>query len=53
MKKLIDTEFSFATWINNDVDSTSDEFGQFDDNWLISADDLFRHLELAVDEPVG
>ncbi|MCK8496026.1 MULTISPECIES: hypothetical protein [Spirosoma] len=53
MKKHIDTEFSFDSWINNDVDSTSDDFGQFDDNWLISADDLFSHLEQTLDEPAG
>jgi hypothetical protein len=53
MKKHINTEFSFEVWINNDADSMADDFGQFDDNWLVSADDLFSHLELPGDDSNG
>lgn len=53
MKKHINTEFSFEVWINNDADLMADDFGQYDDNWLVSADDLFGHLELPGDESVA
>jgi hypothetical protein len=49
----ISAEFSFEVWINNDVDSMAEEFGSFDDNWLVSAGDLFGKMELPVNEPMG
>ena len=41
MKERITSEFSFEVWINNDIDSRADEIGSFDDNWIVSAGDLF------------
>ena len=49
----VSAEFSFEVWINNDVDSMAEEFGSFDDNWLVSAGDLFGQMELPVDEPMS
>ncbi|KAB7725726.1 hypothetical protein F5984_25740 [Rudanella paleaurantiibacter] len=52
MKKHINPEFSFEVWINNDADSMADEIGSFDDNWMVSAGDLFDGMELPTDEPL-
>ncbi|MGF7219182.1 hypothetical protein GGR92_005364 [Spirosoma lacussanchae] len=52
MKKRITSEFSFEVWINNDIDSMADEIGSFDDNWMVSAGDLFDGLDLPADEPL-
>lgn len=54
MKKHNTAEFSFDVWINNDFDSMADELiGSFDDNWLVSAGDLFGQMDLPTDEPHG
>ncbi|AQG80151.1 hypothetical protein [Spirosoma montaniterrae] len=53
MKTRINSEFSFEVWINNDIDSMADEIGVFDDNWIVSAGDLFGQMELPVDEPIA
>ena len=54
MKNRINSEFSFEVWINNDFDSSTDELiGSFDDNWIVSAGDLFSQMELPTDEPLG
>ncbi|GAA4414992.1 hypothetical protein GCM10023187_45100 [Nibrella viscosa] len=52
MKKRIQSEFSFEVWINNDNNSMADEIGSFDDNWIVSAGDLFNGMELPADEPL-
>ncbi len=51
MKKRINSEFSFEVWINNDIDAMADEIGSFDDNWLVSAGDLFDGVELPTGMP--
>lgn len=58
MKTRINTEFSFEVWINDQADFLADESGSFDDNWIISAGDLFGQMDLPTsltehDEPVG
>lgn len=53
MKTRINSEFSFEVWINNDIDSMADEIGLFDDNWIVSAGDLFGRMDLPTDEPVN
>lgn len=54
MKNRINSEFSFEVWINNDFDSMSDELiGNFDDNWIVSAGDLFGQMDLPTDGPLG
>lgn len=59
MKNRINSEFSFEVWINNDFDSSADELiGSFDDNWIISAGDLFGQMDFPIgmphhDEPLG
>lgn len=53
MKTRINSEFSFEVWINNDMDSVADEFSNFDDNWLVSAGDLFDGIDLPTDEPLN
>ncbi len=50
MKSSINSESSFEVWINNDIDSMADEIGSFDDNWIVSASDLFNGLELPNDD---
>ena len=41
----------FDGWGNSLADVSSDETGSFDDNWIVSAGDLFGAMELPVDEP--
>ena len=53
MKKRINSEFSFEVWINNDNDSMADEIGSFDDNWSVSAGDLFDGMDVPTDMPSG
>lgn len=54
MKNRINSDFSFEVWINSDFDSMSDELlGNFDDNWIVSAGDLFDQMDLPTDEPLG
>ena len=53
MKSHINSEFSFDVWINNDIDSMAEEFGSFDDNWIVSAGDLFGKMDLPTDEPTS
>ena len=50
MKTRITTEFSFEVWINDSDDYNNDDLGNFDDNWLISAGDLFGKMDLLTDE---
>lgn len=52
--------FAFDVWVNDEVDFLSNiadhddiGFGSFDDNWLVSAGDLFGRMELPVNEPVS
>ncbi|QDK82391.1 hypothetical protein EXU85_28795 [Spirosoma sp. KCTC 42546] len=53
MKARIHTEHSFEVWINNDTDSLADETGSFDDNWIVSAGDLFDNMALSNDESIS
>ncbi|GAB3809534.1 hypothetical protein GCM10028819_51590 [Spirosoma humi] len=50
MKNRINSEFSFEVWMNNDFDSMAHEAGSFDDNWLVSAGDLFGQIDLSMDD---
>ncbi|GAB4055052.1 hypothetical protein [Spirosoma litoris] len=50
MKTRIHSEHSFEIWINNDTDFLADEAGDFDDNWVVSAGDLFGNMALPHDE---
>lgn len=50
MKNRFNSEFSFEVWINNDFDSMAQETGSFDENWLVSASDLFGQMYLPPDE---
>lgn len=52
--------FAFDVWVNDQVDFLSNiadhddiGFGSFDDNWLVSASDLFGKMDLPTDEPMG
>lgn len=53
MKNRINSEFSFEVWMNNDIDSMTDETGTFDDNWIVSASDLFGRMDLPTDDAVN
>ena len=53
MKTRITSEFSFEVWINDQSDSFADEAGSFDDNWIVSAGDLFDGMDLPTDEPLN
>lgn len=53
MKNRINSEFSFEVWMNNDFDAMAHETGSFDDNWLISASDLFGQMDLPADDTVN
>jgi hypothetical protein len=50
MKNRINSEFSFEVWINNDFDLMANEAGSYDDNWLVSASDLFGQMDLPTDD---
>lgn len=54
------SEFAFDVWVNDQVDFLSNiadhddiGFGTFDDNWIVSAGDLFGKMDLPTDEPVN
>lgn len=53
MKNRINSEFSFEVWINSSFESTADETGDFDDNWIVSAGDLFGRMDLLADEAIN
>ncbi len=40
----IASEFSFEVWINDSDDYNNDGLGNFDDNWLVSAGDIFGEM---------
>lgn len=52
MKTQVISEFSFEVWISDQSDSFTDETG-FDDNWIVSAGDLFNGIDLPSDEPIN
>lgn len=52
MKTRINSESSFEVWINNDIDSMAEEIGSFDDNWIVSAGDLFGGVEFSTNDVV-
>lgn len=43
----------FDGWGNSLADVPGDETGSFDDNWIVSAGDLFGAMELPVDDTEG
>ncbi len=45
MKTRINTELSFEVWLNDQTDFLTDETGSFDDNWIVSAGDLFGQMD--------
>ena len=52
--------FPFDVWVNDQVDFLSNiadhddiGFGAFDDNWLVSAGDLFGRMELPTDDSIN
>ena len=52
------SDFAFEVWVNDQVDFLShladhDDVGSFDDNWIVSAGDLFGKMNLPTDEPVS
>ena len=53
MKNRINSEFSFEVWMNNEFDPMADETGSFDDNWIVSAGDLFGRMDLPTDDAVS
>lgn len=51
-------DFIFDVWVNDQVDFRSniadhDELGSFDDNWIVSAGDLFGKMDLPIDETIS
>ena len=50
MKKRITSDFTFDVWINAQADFLNEELGSFDDNWIVSAGDLFGEMELPGDD---
>ena len=40
------TDFPFEIWANDSADFYADEAGSFDDNWIVSAGDLFGKMDL-------
>ncbi|WP_157634739.1 hypothetical protein [Spirosoma panaciterrae] len=53
MKKHLHSEYSFEVWINEASDNLGDETGSFDDNWIVSASDLFSQMNLPTNDPMG
>ena len=54
------SNFSFDVWVNDQVNFLSniadhDDIGSgsFDDNWIVSAGDLFGKMDLPTDEPLN
>lgn len=54
------SNFTFDVWVNDQVDFLANiadhddiGFGSFDDNWIVSAGDLFGKMELPLDVPVN
>jgi hypothetical protein len=50
--------FTFDIWVNDQADFPAyivdhDNLGSFDDNWIVSAGDLFGRMELPLDEPMN
>lgn len=51
-------DFTFDVWVNNQLDFLShiddhDDISSFDDNWIVSAGDLFGRMDIPLDEPMN
>ncbi|GAB3224821.1 hypothetical protein [Spirosoma arcticum] len=52
------SDYTFDVWVNDQADfptyiADHDDLGSFDDNWIVSAGDLFGKMDLPTDEPVS
>jgi len=50
MKASNTSDSFFDGWGHSLADASGDENGSFDDNWIVSAGDLFGAMELPVDD---